>query len=137
MRRPLLIALAAVATLTVSARAQAADPPEFQSPSGNVQCALQGSRVRCDMRRVGNPLPPRPSSCIGDWGHSFVVTRTGSRGRRICVTDAVGGPNLPTIAYGRTWRRGGLRCSVRRTGVRCANGRGHGFLLRIGLQRLF
>jgi hypothetical protein len=136
MRR--LIPLAVVTLALAAAKsAHAADPPMFQSPSGNVACALQGSQVRCDMRRVGNALPRRPSRCIGDWGHSFVVTRTGSRGRRICVTDAVGGPDLATIAYGRTWRRGGFACSVRRTGVRCVNGRGHGFSLRIGLQRLF
>jgi hypothetical protein len=74
---------------------------------------------------------------MGDWGHAFSVTRTASRGRRICVTDAVGGPGTPTVAYGRTWRRGGFACSVRSTEIRCANGRGHGFALRIGRQRLF
>jgi hypothetical protein len=136
MRR--LIPIAVVVTvLSAAGTAQAADPPMWESPSGNVACAVQGTQLRCDMRRVGNPLPRRPSRCIGDWGHAFVVTRNGSRGRRICVTDAVGGPNVPTIAYGRTWRRGGFACSVRRSGVRCVNGRGHGFALRIGLQRLF
>ena len=133
----LLPLFAAAAVLAAAAPAHAADPPAFRSPSGNIACALQGAEVRCDMRRIGVSPPAQPSQCIGDWGHAFLVTRNGSKGRRICVTDAVGGPELPTVAYGRTWRRGGFRCSVSRSRVRCVNGRGHGFALRIGSQRLF
>jgi hypothetical protein len=135
--RAFALAAAVAASLLAAGEALAADPPMWQSPSGNIACALQGSEVRCDMRRIGVSPPARPSRCFGDFGHAFVVTRTGSRGRRICVTDAVGGPRTPTIAYGRTWRRGGFRCTVRTSEVRCVNGRGHGFALRIGRQRLF
>jgi hypothetical protein len=136
MRR-LLLLLALPALLLGASSADAADGVRFRSPSGNISCELQGTRLRCDMGTLGTTRPRRPASCIGDWGHAFVISRTGSRGGRICVTDAVGGPGTPTLAYGRTWRRGGLRCTVRTSGLRCVNGRGHGFSLRIGRQRLF
>ena len=136
MRRLLLLFPLAM-LLIAAAPARAADPQMWQSPSGNIACAAYGSQLRCDMRRLGVAPPARPARCIGDWGHAFTVTREGSKGRRICITDAVGGPGTPTIAYGRTWRRAGFACTVRTTGVRCVNGRGHGFALRIGRQRLF
>jgi uncharacterized protein DUF6636 len=135
--RPLLLCVIALLALALPTAARAADPEMWQSPSGNVSCELQGARLRCDMRRIGVTPPSRPASCMGDWGHAFVIGRSGSRGRRLCITDAVGGPGTPTIRYGRVWRRGGFRCSVASSGVRCVNGRGHGFALRIGRQRLF
>jgi hypothetical protein len=136
VRRLVLLLVSLVALIGADA-ASAADPIMWQSPSGNIACALEGPRVRCDMRRVGAPVPARPSPCYGDFGHAFAVTRTGTRGRRICVSDAVGGPGTPTIRYGRTWRRGGFACRVSEADVRCTNARGHGFALRIGRQRIF
>jgi uncharacterized protein DUF6636 len=132
-----LLLLLPLALLLTAAPARAADPQMWQSPSGNIACATYGSQLRCDMRRLGVAPPARPSRCFGDWGHAFTVTRTASKGRRLCITDALGGPGTPTVAYGRTWRRGGFSCAVRRDDVRCTNARGHGFALRIGRQRLF
>ena len=116
--------------------ARAADPGMWQTPSGNIACQVIGANLRCDMRRTGTSVR-RPSSCEFDYGKAFGITRRGSRGRRLCVSDFVGGPGTPTIAYGRTWRRGGFTCTVRESGLRCRNGRNHGFELRIGRQRLF
>ncbi len=65
------------------------------------------------------------------------MTRTGSVGRRICISDALGGPGTATVAYWHTWRRLGFACTVRTSEVRCVNQRGHGFALRVGRQRLF
>jgi hypothetical protein len=132
-----LLLLLPLALLLPAAPARAADPQMWQSPSQNIACATYGSELRCDMRRLGVAPPARPSRCMGDWGHAFRVTRTASKGRRICITDAVGGPGTPTVAYGRTWRRGGFTCTVSTAEVRCSNARGHGFGLRIGRQRLF
>jgi len=134
MRRALLILALALA---FPASAAAADPQMWQTPSGNIACAAFGKQLRCDMRRLGNAAAPRPESCEFDYGRSFGVGRNASRGRRLCVSDAVGGPGTPTVAYGKTWRRAGFRCRVRRSGVRCTNPGGHGFFLRIGRQRLF
>ena len=134
MRRALLIVLP---LLAFPATASAADPQMWQTPSGNIACAAFGSQLRCDMRELGNPPASRPASCEGDYGNSFAVTRNGSRGKRLCVSDAVGGPGTPTVKYGRTWKRNGFRCRVRRSGVRCTNAGGHGFFLRRGKQTLF
>jgi len=135
MRRSLLIPLAALALAPASA--QAADPKMWQTPSGNIACAsFSKSFLRCDMRELGNPAEPQPSSCEFDYGRAFGVTRNG-RGKRLCISDAVGGPGTPTVGYGTTWRRNGFRCTVKRSGVRCTNRRGHGFFLRRGKQTLF
>lgn len=133
-----LLPILALLLLAAPASAAAAGPQMWQTPSGNIACAQFGSQLRCDMRETGTEPPRRPNSnCEGDWGNAFGVGRNASRGRRLCVSDAVGGPGTPTVAYGRTWRRGGFRCRVRRSGVRCTNRGGHGFFLRIGRQRLF
>ena len=135
MSRALVLALAG--SLALPAGALAAEPRMWQSPSGNIACFVSRSQLRCDMRELGNPPRPAPRSCEGDYGSAFGVGRDARRGRRLCVTDAVGGPGTPTVAYGETWRRGGFRCRVRRSGVRCVNRGGHGFALRRGRQRLF
>ena len=127
----------ATIALVASTAAVAADPQMFQTPSKNIACATFESTLRCDMRVVGNSSPAKPSSCEGDYGHAFGVTKTAAKGRRLCVSDAVGGPGTPTIAYDRTWKRNGFTCRVRRSGLRCTNGGGHGFELRRGRQQLF
>ena len=126
-----------VLLLAAPAAAQAADPEMFETPSRNIACVVQGSQLRCDMRQLGNAAPRRPASCEFEYGNAFGITRNGSRGRRLCISDAVGGPGTPVVAYGRTWRRGGFTCRVRESGLRCTNSRGHGFELRRGRQRLF
>jgi hypothetical protein len=136
MRRALVIALFAVAGLAGPPSADAADPTRFRTPSGNIGCMTFESTLRCDMRRLGNARAEKPDSCEFDYGNAFGVTKTGRRGRILCVSDAVGFDH-PVIAYGRTWRRNGFACRVRQSGLRCTNRRGHGFELRIGRQRLF
>ena len=135
MRRVAAIVTLAAA-IAVPATAQAADPVAFKTPSGNISCTTYGNTLRCDMRRLGNARAEKPASCEFDYGNSFGITRNGRRGRILCVSDAIG-PDHPVIDYGRTWRRNGFTCRVRRSGLRCTNRRNHGFDLRIGRQRLF
>src|SRR5688572_12160776 len=135
MRR--LLPLTLLLALALPASAQAADPKMWQTPSGNIACAAFGANLRCDMRELGNAPAPQPSSCEFDYGNAFGVSRTGRRGKRLCYSDAVGGPGTPTVRYGTTWRRNGFRCTVRRSGVRCKNKGDHGFFLRRGKQTLF
>jgi hypothetical protein len=136
MRRAAVIALLAAVGLAGPSSADAADPSTFRTPSGNIGCMTFKSTLRCDMRRLGTARPAKPESCEFDYGNAFGVTKTGRRGRRLCVSDTVGFDG-PVIAYGRTWRRNGFACRVRESGLRCTNRRGHGFALRIGRQRLF
>ena len=131
---------AILAVLLAAARpaaAPAADPQMFETPSHNIACVQQGSNLRCDMRELGNAAAQRPASCEFDYGRAFGITRTGTKGRRLCISDAVGGPGTPVVGYDRTWRRGGFVCKIRRTGIHCTNRGGHGFELRRGRQRLF
>ena len=137
MSRTILVAALAATAAMLPASASAADPQMWQTPSGNIACAAFGKQLRCDMRKLGNPAAKQPASCEFDYGKAFGVDRNGKRGKRLCVSDAVGGPGTPTVAYGTTWRRNGFRCRVRKSGVRCTNPGGHGFALRIGRQRLF
>ena len=135
MLRPLLAATAVA--LAAPAAAAAADPVMFETPSRNIACIVQGSSLRCDMRELGNAAAPKPDSCEFDYGHAFGITKNGRKGRRLCISDAVGGSGTPVVGYGRTWRRGTFTCTVKRSGVRCKNRGGHGFELRRGLQKLF
>jgi hypothetical protein len=138
MSRALLLATVLTALVAVpTSPASAADPPMWQTPSHNIACAAFESSLRCDMRRLGTRRPRTPASCDFDFGQAFGVDRSSAKGRRLCVSDAVGGPGTPVVRYGRTWRRDGFTCTVKRSGVRCTNPRGHGFELRIGRQRLF
>ena len=136
MLRGLIIITVAAAVAVLPQVAGAADPQAFVTPSKNIMCMSSGGQLRCDMRRLGTAIPKKPASCEFDYGHAFGITRNGTRGRRLCVSDAVG-PDHPVIGYGRTWRRNGFTCRVRESGLRCTNRGSHGFELRIGRQRLF
>jgi hypothetical protein len=45
--------------------------------------------------------------------------------------------NVPTLGYGRTWKRGNLSCVSRSAGLTCQNREGHGFELSRERQRVF
>jgi hypothetical protein len=53
------------------------------------------------------------------------------------VSDAVGGPKVRVLRYGRSIERYGMRCTSRTSHLRCVNRRGHGFTLSRSAQRLF
>ena len=82
------------------------------------------------------PLPPKPSSCEGDWGRAVGMAPTGPASR-YCISDTVMDPGAPVLAYGRTWSRGGFTSVSRMTGLTCTNRSGHGFFLSRDRSRLF
>jgi uncharacterized protein DUF6636 len=109
----------------------------FQSPSGNIGCVI-GRRggVRCDIRNRDWRPPPKPASCMLDWGFGLTVGRRG-RGRFVCAGDTTLGQGR-RLAYGDAIRRGRFRCVSRRSGMRCTNRRnGHGFSLSRERARRF
>jgi hypothetical protein len=109
----------------------------FQSPSGNIGCVI-GRRggVRCDIRNRDWSPPPKPASCMLDWGFGLTVGRRG-RGSFVCAGDTTLGQGR-RLAYGDAIRRGRFRCVSRRSGVRCTNRRnGHGFSLSRQRARRF
>ena len=128
----LVAATAAIPTATASAGLRG-----FRSPSGNIVCAQEGARIRCDLLATTNGRPKRPASCDFDWGYAYATQAGWHRGRRLCVSDTVNDPSLPTLRYGRSWTAAGVTCRSRSAGVTCANRGGHGFFLSKGRQRLF
>ena len=108
-----------------------------RSPSGNIGCVLHDTGARCDISKRDWRAPARPRACEFDWGSYVVVERGDRRGRFACVSDSAMDPRAPRLAYGRSIRVGGQRCTSRPSGMRCVNRRGHGFELARERYRLF
>lgn len=123
-----LLALALGLALPTAAPAQDSVYETFRSPSGNIYCAYIRSddvpaQIRCDMNFLND--------------RAAVVKRRG-RARFVKVTDTVGDPDAPKLAYGRTRRFGKLRCTSRRSGMTCRSQiSGHGFKISRERQRTF
>jgi hypothetical protein len=144
-----LAALLVAGALAVSAAgSQAASQPsvrvKFRTPSGNIGCAGSvapkvtrlPSSLRCD---ILSGLRPRPNrSCELDWtGYSFQgrgPARPTCASLRLLVTHD---SKAPILAYGKTWKQGPFTCIARRTGLRCTNETGHGFVLARARSRRF
>jgi hypothetical protein len=114
----------------------------FRTPSGNIGCGYskftgETANLRCEIVSRLRPLPPKPRTCTdGVWGRAVGMAPTG-RASGYCITDTVMDPGAPVLAYGRTWARGGFRCTSRATGLTCTNLSGHGWLLSRERSRLF
>ncbi|MEA2435425.1 MAG: hypothetical protein QOG54_2882 [Actinomycetota bacterium] len=97
----------------------------FQTPSGNIGCLLAGGHLRCDILSGLNPEPNRP--CELDWTGLSIGRE--ARARPVCAGDTVFDRNSPVLNYGEKWRRGGIVCVSRQSGLRCHNNFDHGFFL--------
>jgi hypothetical protein len=100
----------------------------FQMPSGNIGCLFGFRRLRCD---ILSGLEPEPDeACEFDWvGVDMGVTGPAAPN---CGSDTVYDADAPTLAYGSTWRRGGITCESDESGLTCTNREGHGFALARG-----
>jgi hypothetical protein len=123
--RPLLLA---VVLLLAGAAPASARIVDFQTPSKRIVCIYATSTgepafVRCDLRFLNDRA---------------VILEAGRRARKIKVTDAVGDPSSPVLAYGRSRTLGRFTCTSRTTGLTCRDRRsGHGFEVSRQRQRLF
>jgi hypothetical protein len=135
MRSLLIIALLA----TVTGAAYAQDTAGFQSPSKDISCLVfpdgNKSAIRCDSAAM-ETKPKRPANCDLEYGQAFMMDAKGGA-ERICYGDALTDKPLPIVAYGETWQRGGITCTVKQTGVTCFNADRHGFSLSRAKQELF
>ena len=101
---------------------------QFQSPSGNIGCAITKAGVRCDIRERSWEPPPKPPSCEVDYGQGVTLGRRGPA-RFVCAGDTTLGVG-PELAYGMAIRRGRFLCRSLVRGVRCLNRRNrHGFFI--------
>jgi hypothetical protein len=112
----------------------------FQSPTGNIHCAIYtwngGAEARCDLRELTPSYTGRPAGCDLDWGSAFVVGSTG-RGVPACVGDTVIDPRNPVLPYGDAVSLGGISCVSAKTGMTCTNAGGNGFSVAKAKQKLF
>jgi hypothetical protein len=128
MIRAALIAAVLVLSAPAVATAQESVYKPFKTPSGRIFCAfMRGDelppQIRCDMTFLND--------------RAAVIKRRG-RARIVKVTDAVGDPDAPVLAYGKTRRFGRLRCASRRSGLTCRSTlSGHGFTISRERQRTF
>lgn len=126
----------AVSIIAVTApppAARAADRA-FKSKSGNISCEIT-NEVRCDIAEKSWPSPPKPASCVTDYGPYLGVGPSG-RGKHLCVGGAINQGRA--LAYGETVSRSGFECNSTEDRMRCENATtGHGFELSREAARLF
>lgn len=124
------IAVLALGASCAGASARTVDYKNVVSPSKLISClAVMGStEIECT-------APYLPD--IGDLDTFLAVSprgraRIGQRG------DFPGFPTpRRTLRYGDTWRRPGIRCTMRTSGLTCTNRDGHGFRIEKGHVRRF
>lgn len=132
MLRPTLLLLAAVLVAQPAATAAApVDHKVFRTPSG---------RVECHAVRYGGPALECSSPDIPELGEldSYFLLR--ARGRTVYAErgDYDGYvARREVLRYGQTWRRSGVTCRLRTSGLSCRNRDGHGFHLARGAARRF
>jgi hypothetical protein len=100
----------------------------FMTPSQNIACN-------------SGPRSERTLSCA-------VFSESTTKGQKVWELRESGRPtaavvmgnmgtDIPTLDYGRAWKRGHLSCVSRSTGLTCQNREGHGFELSRERQRVF
>jgi hypothetical protein len=98
----------------------------FRMPSGNVYCAYEHysfspTDLRCEIR---TGIKPKPPAC----DDGYIMRQTGPA-RAFCASDTTYDPKAPVLSYGTTRRYGVFRCTSSRSGLRCVNASGQGFVL--------
>ncbi|MEA2123657.1 MAG: hypothetical protein QOI80_439 [Solirubrobacteraceae bacterium] len=131
-RRLSLAALLVFCLAAVPAGAKVVKYKRFVSPSGMISCLAVkygGKGVECSASYIEE---------IGELDTYYALephgrSRIGERG------DFPGYPNSKqhTLHYGDTYKRKGVRCTMRESGLTCRNKDGHGFHLEKGNVRRF
>lgn len=134
MRRLAITAI--VLPLLFAGSAQAASVKLFQSPSGNIGCAMGSFGARCDIAKHSWDAPPKPADCPVDWGNGLAVDKHG-KADYVCAGDtALHQGNH--VHKGDVIKKGGFRCKSLGAAMRCVNlDNGHGFKLSRHKVHLF
>ena len=132
-----LIATAiAAATIGLAGIAHADDEIDFQSPSGDVICAMAQSQdtsehgkgwVLCQVLNHTYPQPPLPDCPVGGRDYELHEGAPASVG---CQGGLIVGSLPPAIDYGQTRSIGTITCDVEPSGVTCTD-RSTGHFLRL------
>lgn len=128
------------ASLAIWASPALAEYVAWQSPTGNIHCAIFTDRgeafARCDMLELTPSYTRAPAGCDLDWGFSFAVDSRGA-GYLACVGDTVVDRYNDVLPYGQAVSLGGISCVSAKTGMTCTNAEGHGFSVARAKQRLY
>jgi hypothetical protein len=131
--------VAATAALTSALPATArADSHYFQSPSGNIVCAINDGGAACDISD-STYQPPAPLDCGKQpaSGSRFTLP-TGNPGTIACRADSsLRVPVQPALDYGQTISAGTITCEDQPWGLKCTDtGSGHFFQIGRGAYNL-
>jgi hypothetical protein len=110
----------------------------FQSPSGNIQCALFSfdgqTRADCELADHSWVAPPKEPECHQDWGSRFTLNQSGAI--FACYGQELPAPDR-TLGYGSTWSVGTITCDSESTGMTCTDhSTGHFFSISRETWRL-
>ena len=125
-----VVAVAVVVATAASGAVASAKTVRYNnivSPTKNISCyaVRDSSRIECLA-----PYLPRPS--VGEGDPYFTV---GPRGRaKLSSRGDFPGFSSPrrTLHYGDLWKRTGLACSMKKSGLTCRNRDNHGFHIAKG-----
>ncbi|HET7483226.1 MAG TPA: DUF6636 domain-containing protein [Actinomycetota bacterium] len=126
----LVLATVAIALLLALSSPAAAGSPDltgrnFQTPSHNIVCNIEGHYLRCDIRS-GLKLHPH-RHCSGDWV-GLLLPRAG-KARANCAGDTVANGDPQVLQYGDTWEQGAWHCIAKTSGLYCRDRGGWHFKL--------
>lgn len=115
----------------------------FTSPDGELQCGIikLPDRTEAGCQGVTSPVPPKPESCMVNWGHGIRVENEGA-GAFMCSGGIVytsgdenGDPVLPA---GSELSELGYTCSTTAVEVTCVNNEtSHGFTMASDHNKTF
>ncbi|MBX9639820.1 MAG: hypothetical protein K2X97_08850 [Mycobacteriaceae bacterium] len=101
----------------------------FQTPSGNIDCALGLSDgpalAECEIGDHTYAVPARPTPRMGAFGDRISM-RQGSPAKMTCHSDTVRGTGYAVLQYGQTRSLDSVTCESEQSGITCAdNASGH------------
>lgn len=153
-RLAICLILALAVGVTSAAPASAGSQQRFfRTADDNIACAMLKDKkkrrrhgkvipgfpgeARCDILQHVWVPPPKPKSCLDDFGNGLEVTLKGP-GRYTCAGDSVRSPTSPILLEGQAITLGRYSCSVLALAVRCTNtANGHGFELSAAQASIF
>lgn len=97
----------------------------FKMPSKNIGCAIFSGNLRCDILSGMKPEPTM--QCDFDW--TGLILSASGKASPVCASDTVYKKKAKTLQYGSKWKRHGIVCRSRTTGLRCRNKKDNGFFL--------
>lgn len=90
----------------------------FQSPSGNIQCAVGDAAAQCLALEAAWSVPD-PGDCELDWAGAEVAVSAEGSFAGACRGDTFLVPSPPVLQYGQEYVQGDIRCVSREDGVTC------------------